>query len=272
MFHAPSIISTNRDDIISRCRVKVASRPVPPPTRAEIDHGVPLFLDQLVGALQRGASSSVEIADTAACMGTIFCGRVYLSQVVHDYGDVCQSITELAVERSAPISIDDFRVLNGCLDDAIASAVTQYSTERTQSTADIETSHQNERIGFLVHELRNLLQTAIMAFEVVKSGNVGIAGSTGTVLHRSLLSARDLLVSSLAAVQLTEGIRRREQLSVAGFIDEIAAAGMLGATAAGVTLTVSPVDAAIDGSRPPGARRSRYESPAERLQVYAPAH
>jgi hypothetical protein len=38
-----------------------------------------------------------------------------VSQVVHDYGDVCQSITDLAVEVNAPISTDDFRMLNRCL-------------------------------------------------------------------------------------------------------------------------------------------------------------
>ena len=56
-----------------------------------------------------------------------------MSQVVHDYGDVCQSITELAVETNAPIGTEDFRLLNGCLDDAIAGAVTQYGRERNQS-------------------------------------------------------------------------------------------------------------------------------------------
>ena len=42
-----------------------------------------------------------------------------VSQVVHEYGDVCQSITELVMATKAPISADDFRLLNGCLDSAI---------------------------------------------------------------------------------------------------------------------------------------------------------
>ena len=46
-------ISANRDEIIRRCRAKVATRSIPPPTEAEIDHGVPVFLDQLVDALRR---------------------------------------------------------------------------------------------------------------------------------------------------------------------------------------------------------------------------
>ena len=62
-----------------------------------------------------------------------------VSQVVHDYGDVCQAITELAVEMNAPISTDDFRMLNKCLDDAIAGAVTEFGREQNQSTLDGET-------------------------------------------------------------------------------------------------------------------------------------
>ena len=47
-------IAVNRDEIIRRCRAKVATRSVPPPTEAEIDHGVPVFLDQLRDALRLG--------------------------------------------------------------------------------------------------------------------------------------------------------------------------------------------------------------------------
>ena len=35
-------IDVNRDEIIGRCRAKVAARTVPPPTDLEIDHGVPI--------------------------------------------------------------------------------------------------------------------------------------------------------------------------------------------------------------------------------------
>ena len=99
-----------------------------------------------------------------------------VSQVVHDYGDVCQSITELAMETDAPISADDFRTLNRCLDDAIASAVTEYATgtESVDARRAIA-ARGSERLGFLAHELRNLVNTAMLAFEVLKTGNVGVA-------------------------------------------------------------------------------------------------
>ena len=119
-------IQIHREEIIKRCRAKVATRSVPPPTAAEIDHGVPLFLDQLVAALRGGgAKQTTEITQSAVLHGReLLLQGFTVSQVVHDYGDVCQSVTDLAMEMNAPISTDDFRTLNRCLDDAIAGAVT----------------------------------------------------------------------------------------------------------------------------------------------------
>ena len=57
-----------------------------------------------------------------------------------------------------------------------------------------------ERMGFLVHELRNLVNTAIVAFEVLKNGSVGISGNTGAVLNRSLMGVRDLIARSTKSV------------------------------------------------------------------------
>src|SRR5687768_11220211 len=114
-------IAVNREEIIRRCRAKVATRSVPPPTEAEIDHGVPAFLDQLRNALRFGETTSPEISRSAIKHGhDLLLQGFTVSQVVHDYGDVCQAITQLAVEVSAPISTEDFGTLNRCLDDAIA--------------------------------------------------------------------------------------------------------------------------------------------------------
>jgi hypothetical protein len=47
VFVLHEFVDAHREEIVRRCRAKVASRSVPPPTEAEIDHGVPVFLDQL---------------------------------------------------------------------------------------------------------------------------------------------------------------------------------------------------------------------------------
>ena len=175
-------IRTNRDEVIRRCRAKVATRLVPLPTDAEMDHGVPLFLEQLCEELLRGPSQSLEISQSAMEHGHDLLLQGYtIGQVVHDYGDVCQSVTDLAVELKAPISTDDFRTLNRCLDDAIAGAVTQYAREQ-------DVSHDGES-----QELRTLVETAITAFEVLQTGNVGFGGSTGKLVYRSLTAIRALV-------------------------------------------------------------------------------
>jgi hypothetical protein len=154
-------IAVNRDEIIQRCRAKVATRSIPPPTEVEIDHGVPVFLEQLRNALRLGETTSPEISTSAIRHGHDLLRQGFtVSQVVHDYGDVCQAITELAVELNAPISTEDFRILNRCLDDAIAGAVTEYGRERTQSGIDGESARGSERLGFFAHELRNLINTS----------------------------------------------------------------------------------------------------------------
>jgi signal transduction histidine kinase len=245
-------LAAHRDEIIRRCRAKVATRSVPPPTEAEMNHGVPVFLDQLRVALRLGQVTNPEIGRSAIQHGhDLLCQGFTVSQVVHDYGDVCQAITELAVELDAPISTDDFRTLNRCLDDAIAGAVTEYGRERNQSGIDGESARGSERLGFFAHELRNLMNTAIMAFEVLKTGNVGVTGSTGTVLHRSLMACHALITRSLAEVRLTQGIQHREQFLIAGFIEEIASASTLEANARGLRLTVAPVEdgVAIEADR-----------------------
>jgi hypothetical protein len=181
-------IGEHRDELIGRCRAKVKKRTSPPPTEAEIDHGVPLFLNQLREELREGPSKSHAISNSAREHGRDLLLKGFsISQVVHDYGDVCQSITDLAVELGAPISTDDFRTLNRCLDDAIACAVTEFSDDEKVTREGAS------------HEVQTLLNTAITAFEVLRTGNVGVGGSTGGLVHRSLKAMRVALDAPPAA-------------------------------------------------------------------------
>lgn len=245
-------IASNREEIIRRCRGKVATRSFPPPTAAEIEHGVPVFLDQLATALRPGSAPNADINETALQHGhELLVQGFSVCEVVHDYGDVCQSITELALELNAPITTDDFRQLNKCLDDAIASAVTEYGRERNQSTLDGEAARETEQRGFLAHELRNLVNTAILAFEVLRTGNVGVGGSTGGVLNRSLLALRALVGRSLEEVRSTQGVQHIERFLVCEFMNELVPSARIEAQARGVTLAVMPIDkqAMIDADR-----------------------
>jgi signal transduction histidine kinase len=99
--------------------------------------------------------------------------------------------------------------------------------------------------------LRNLVNTAIVAFEVLKTGNVGVGGSTGTVLNRSLMGLRDLIGRSLDDVHLRHSAANGTRITVSEFIEEIRAAAAMEARARGITLKVVAVQEgiAIEGDR-----------------------
>jgi signal transduction histidine kinase len=239
-------VSAQREELLRRCRAKVAARSVPPVTPAELEYGIPRFLDQLVVALQSRTDSNREIDTSAARHGRDMQLQGFtVSQVVHDYGDVCQSITDLAVETNAPISVEDFRTLNRCLDDAIASAVTEYAREQTPSRVDAGAMGDQERFEYLAHEIRNLVNTATIAFDVLHTGNVGVRGSTGGVLKRSLTGLRDLVNRSVAEVRLRHGVQDRVHVVVAELFEELAPAAALEAAGRGLHLTVRSGDAGV---------------------------
>ena len=247
-----AFVRENREEIIRRCRAKVELRATPTPTPAELTYGIPRFLDQLVDALGHHRSSGSNIGASAARHGRdLHLQGFTMSQVVHDYGDVCQSITELALELNAPISVADFRILNRCLDDAIASAVTEYGRD-ARAEVDAEIACDDERVGFLTHEIRNLVGTASVAFEALKAGNVGIGGSTGSVLQRSLSALRDLIDRSVAEVRLRHEVRERSQFGFGEFIAELALAATLEAGARGLSFHVENGhdDARVNADRP----------------------
>jgi hypothetical protein len=141
-------LTTNRDELVERCRLKVAKRQAPKVTDLELMHGIPAFLNQLIKTLRveqtseplrsrkvsgpaGGGPAMSEIGTTATLHGRELSLQGFtVEQVVHDYGDLCQAITDLASERSTSIEIDEFRTLNRCLDSGIADAVTEYAFQR----------------------------------------------------------------------------------------------------------------------------------------------
>jgi signal transduction histidine kinase len=166
-----------------------------------------------------------------------------VDQVVHDYGDLCQSVTELAAENMAPITVDEFRTFNRCLDNAIAGAVAAYGSARDKIISAQGAEEMNERLGSLAHELRNLLNSAILAFDAIKSGNVAVTGATGGVLDRSLLALRDTIDRSLAEVRLGAGLdAHRKSINVSEFLQELQVAAAMDAKARAIRFKVSPVD------------------------------
>ncbi|MDR6842385.1 sensor histidine kinase [Pseudoxanthomonas sacheonensis] len=255
-------LTANRAELIARCRAKVALRAPPGVPEEELAHGVSIFLDQLIktliveqtasplqsrrvsGPSGGGRPALSEIGESATLHGKELQEHGFtVEEVVHDYGDLCQSISDLAVETDAPIGVDEFRTLNRCLDNAIASAVTEFGYQRDFNVADRQTVALNERLGFFAHELRNQLCTATLALSIIKQGNVGLGGATGGVLDRALVGLSNLIDRSLAEVRMTAGMPLQHQLySLADFIAEIKLSASLEADVKDCVLVVSDVD------------------------------
>lgn len=258
-------LNTNHAELVERCRAKVALRSAPEPTVAEMEHGIPLFLTQLIETLRLeqlpdGSKAAPplagdpatrdvpgELASSATQHGRELLRRGFtVDQVVHDYGDLCQAVTELATEQKAPICPDEFRILNRCLDDAIADAVIEYGLQRDQVMFEISSRAMSERLGFLAHELRNLLNTAVLSFAAMKAGTVGTSGATAGVLDRSLTGLRDLVDRLLVDVRLGAGMPSNlEYVAVDGLIAEVQVASSLEAKAKRCRFTVCPVEAGL---------------------------
>ncbi|WP_200956992.1 HAMP domain-containing sensor histidine kinase [Lysobacter sp. Root916] len=255
-------LTANRIELIARCREKVAQRGTPGASEEELAYGISTFLDQLIktlvvektatpmrsrevsGPSGGGQPNLSEIGESATQHGRELQRHGFTAeQVVHDYGDLCQSISDLAMERGQAIEVDEFRTLNRCLDNAIANAVTEFGYQRDFVIADRQAMHLNERLGFLAHELRNQLCTATLALSIIKQGNVGLSGATGGVLDRALVGLGNLIDRSLAEVRMTAGLPIQHRLfSLADFIAEVKQSASLEAQVVGCSLTVSDVD------------------------------
>ena len=207
-------LTSNRQLLISRCRDNVAKRFEPTESAATIDHGVPLFLQQLVETLReeqntpfRSAESEptpapTDIGRAAAVHGAELLRRGFnVGQVVHDYGDVCQCVTALAVEQQVSISTDEFRTLNRCLDNAIADAVASFGSAR-QASIERQAETLQQRLVAFAAEHQRLIDIALHSLAAIKTGNIGISGATGTLLAHALEELRSLTDRTLPEILL----------------------------------------------------------------------
>ena len=208
-------LTSNREKLIAQCHALEMTRAPRRAISKEIKHGVPMFLDQLIDTLRVGKDAlndettqvdsvptekqqPTEMSKTATKHGRELLERGYtIDQVVHAYGDVCQAVTELASEGDTQIGAEEFKTFNGCLDNAIAAAVTEFDRKREEIIWKSGNTVVNERLLFLAQEVRNSVANAMLAVAVIKRGAVGTSGATAGVLDRSLVSIRDFCDEAL---------------------------------------------------------------------------
>lgn len=101
-----------------------------------------------------------------------------------------------------------------------------------------ESLHAHE---FLAHEVRNLVNVAVLAFEALTRTGRGVAANEGQILRRSLNDLRTLINQSLSETRAAHAHDGCTVINVGDFINDIEAAALLEAQAKGIRLVVPPV-------------------------------
>ena len=187
-----------RADIVANAVQKMRAR-APERDEEDLARGYRAFVDEIVRALQEDAGLPVRSplphkSDMAVRHGGYRQrGGDSIGNLAIELGMVSDAVGEVGARADAQFAARDYRILNKCIDVAISDAIEEFSRREGADTS--------ERIGFVVHELRNALQSGRMAFGVMRSGDVGVNGRTGDVLARSLERLQRLIDRLLLAVR-----------------------------------------------------------------------
>lgn len=179
-----------------------------------------------------------------------------VNDVVHSYGDIygdiCHAIVERALQQAMSFEVGEYRMLNRCLDNAVASAVSEFGYQRDSGAANSREIGENQRLAAIGNEVRNQLGTATLAVAALKARELTMGGTTGSILERSLHSLGKLVDEMLRAASIEEdGNDLLGLIPLADFMDEFKATLEQTGAAKSRRLTMSRVEhrLGIKGSR-----------------------
>lgn len=219
-------IASNRDYLIKQCLSRVRYRLAPDQAVVDDTYGIPAFLDQVIKTLQAEETSQFEASSkiSGASSGDVvdrseigvmaklhaqelFKNGLTFNEVVRFYGDICQSITNLAIQDGEQIDVPEFLTLNRCLDNATANAVTEFADRQSSKSGN---DAQSQEHVFALQVL-NRVQTAQLALGAIKSGKAGLGGLTGAKLDELLAELHSIADRKLSSLSLTSQHSARDQ-------------------------------------------------------------
>lgn len=210
-------------------------------SRSELVDHIPVFIDELVGALYPDAVPlpGMQVVSAEEHGAQRLRLGFNVGEVVREYGILHLCILELAHEAGVAITFDEQQIIGRWLNAGIANAVSQYGLER-----EAEMQRQAaEHLGFLAHELRNPLSAARMAFQVIRSRDLAAPNRTVEILERNLSRAADVIDSTLTHAWLKMGVSPRlEPLRLRQFLHEIEVEGGAEAQTKNIDVTIDVAD------------------------------
>ena len=137
--------------------------------------------------------------------------------LVCEFGIIQEVIHTLAEEESLTPTWQEVQYLSKAMSNATADSVDEYAKLKDQELAD----QASEHFAFVAHEIRNPLQTANMAWQLLSTKLEGDEDPAAQRLQRSLRQLRALVDNSLVDISLTGMVRPRfTRLQVAHIVEE----------------------------------------------------
>jgi len=170
---------------------------------SEIIDTLPLFLDELIQALRdigSGARTAAERGrDIALTHGTErFHAGFSLGAVIREYGVLRECLLDFTQDRGLTPSMAELRTIVNLLNLAIANAAEQFTRERDQ----VIEKESEQHFGFIAHELRNPLASALLSAQMLQRRPGGERDVTVQRLIRNLSTLRHRIDNSLISVRI----------------------------------------------------------------------
>ena len=178
-------IADNREEIVTRYQSKSAIGPPSNALDAGRAYAALVFIEELLDSM-RDPKHGTPMRHEG---DTVLEERLIVPRAIQ-CRDICQSIADLAMEMNMPIDVADFANLDRCCDDAVAHAITECVSDRSQMAQDSVAAGSERLHG--QHKVRQLVDAALLSFDVLRTGTVGLDGTTGRLLYRSLIEIRSL--------------------------------------------------------------------------------
>ncbi len=199
-------LSEHKKDVLDRWHALVREEIVPGalPTVELLDR-MPAFVDGIVASL-RGEKLPDNVPEEHGQQRLRL--GFSLDSVVREYGALSRAIVESAEAAGETLTVAEQSTVFGAIIDGIRRAVSQYTDQR-----DLELVRQaNEHLGFLAHELRNPLSSALMALRLLRDrGQLPSNLRVVDALERGLRRTAELIERTLEAARLSSGIELDKQ-------------------------------------------------------------
>jgi len=185
---------------------------------AELRDHLPIFFNQLVDALSR-KTDPVQAESTAVASRH---GEQRLrvgfdvDEVVREYDLLGDTILRAADAAGVAVSIDQMGILLRLLNAGTAEAVAAYVRRRDDEAKREAATH----VSFVAHELRNPLNTAVLALTGLRRTLLSPGGKLVDMLDRSVARIRELVDQVLAAARFPNVELRMEPLAIRELLAE----------------------------------------------------